>query len=111
MKEFLIDYGYYLALGVIILVESIIIPLINGKCSQKEKSISLLSIIEKLPTYINEAEAMLGSKTGVAKLEIVKNKVRLICLENKISYDDCLISKAIEDILSTPTTKKEDSKC
>lgn len=73
----------------------------------KTKRIKLAKILQALPTYIKEAEAVFGTKTGIAKLTYVLNKINIDCIKADIEFDEEEWKVEIEDILSTPQ-KKED---
>ena len=92
------------AVAVIGIVYSFIETITKGS---KTKRIKLAKILQTLPTYIKEAEAVFGAKTGVAKLAYVLNKINIDCLKNDIEFIEEDWKVEIEDILSTPQ-KKED---
>lgn len=71
----------------------------------KTKRIKLAKILQTLPTYIKEAEAVFGAKTGVAKLAYVLNKINIDCLKADIDFDEDQWKVEIEDILGTPQKK------
>lgn len=90
--------------SILITIVSIIFSFIKANKTNKINKLTL--IIEKLPILINEAEGMFGSKLGFAKLNYVLDKVHFLCNDFNLNYDEALIKKDVENILSTPTSTK-----
>lgn len=76
---------------------------------KKNKQAKINELFSKIPEYINKAESIFGCKTGVAKLEFVLNKLQTECIKMNVDISDNILSQKIEEILSTPTTKKENN--
>lgn len=106
MIEFLKQYGVTILLAVTLVADVIIIPCITKKYSTKDGLLKFAEILQDVPGLIIEAEKMLGSGTGAAKLQYVLNKIHLKCLENNVKYTEIDVVKTVETILSTPTTNK-----
>ena len=73
--------------------------------SKKSKSVKLAKILQVLPAYIQEAEAIFGAKTGVAKLAYVLNKVNMDCIKDRVDFNAEEWTTEVEDILTTPQKK------
>ena len=77
------------------------------KTIKAKKTAKVLSLWDKVPVYITQAEQIFGAKTGLAKLEFVLSKVQTDCVKLNLDVSDEEIKSHIEEILATPTTKKE----
>lgn len=95
--------GLSVSIGVSVL--SIAISLI--KAIKAKKANKVLTLWRKIPGYVIQAEQIFGSKTGIAKLEFVLSKLQTDCVRLNLDISDEDMKAQIEEILATPTTKKE----
>lgn len=74
---------------------------------RKKRNVSLYKIVEKIPSFIMEAESVLvGNHTGEAKLNYVLNKIQSLCILNKVHYDEVGFTEYVENVLQTPQRKE-----
>lgn len=78
------------------------------KTKNKQKIVELAKIVQTIPDIINEAEEVLGSGTGKAKLTYALNKLNIKCLQAGIEFDEQGLTEEIENVLSTPQKKEEE---
>ena len=74
---------------------------------RKKRNASLYKVVQKIPSFIAEAESCLGSSHGVQKLIYVLAKIQNECVLNGVKYDEEAFKYEVEQILATPQ-KKED---
>lgn len=96
--------------SLLITIATIVIAKVWGNKSSKtkteaKKKIEITKIIQKLPEYINEAEKVLGTGTGLAKLNYVLNYIHVDCLDAGIEFLKDQWQYEVENILSTPQKK------
>lgn len=108
MIEFLKQYGVTILLALSLVADLILIPALTKKYGKTEGILKFATILQDAPKLIIEAEKMLGSGTGAAKLQYVLNKIHLSCLEKNVKYDEKSVIECVEEILFTPTTNKGD---
>lgn len=75
---------------------------------RKKRNSSLYKVVQKIPSFIAEAESCLGSSHGVQKLVYVLAKIQSECVMNGVKYDEEAFKYEVENILSTPQKHKED---
>lgn len=92
------QYIIFIINGTVTLI-AVIVALLKKKGSAKN---SVLEIIEKIPEYIREAEALFGRKTGEAKLNYALSRIQLECLKTNLDYNEDYYIKNIENVLNTP---------
>lgn len=76
---------------------------------RKKRNSSLYKVVQKIPSFIAEAESCLGAGHGVQKLVYVLAKIQNECVLHGVKYDEEAFKYEVENILTTPT-KKEDHK-
>lgn len=64
-----------------------------------------LAIIERIPSYCENAEQVFGAKTGIAKNSMVVSWVQIDCLRDNIPYDEAYFKEHIEAVLQAPHKK------
>ena len=74
---------------------------------RKKRNASLYKVVQKIPSFIAEAESCLGSAHGTQKLVYVLAKIQNECILNGVKYDEEGFKYEVEQILATPQ-KKED---
>ena len=92
--------------SIIITAISIITAITKSlKTNKNEKTVKLAKIVQTIPETINEAEELLGSGNGKAKLSYVLNKLNIKCLQVGIEFDENGLTEEVEKILETPQKK------
>lgn len=109
MATFISEYGEFIIV-VLALVSSLIGFIIACiKARKNGKSVSLFTLLSKIPTYVSEAEKLFPStgnvKAGLLRKTYVLTKLRTDCCDEGIKYDEALFSSEIESVLSTPQKK------
>lgn len=85
---------------------SIIIAIIQTiKKGKKSKTVELAKVVQKIPEFITEAEQIIGTGKGVAKLQYVLNKIQLQCQLAGIEFQEQQFKQEVEKILETPQKK------
>ena len=77
---------------------------------RKKRNASLYKVVQKIPSFIAEAESCLGSSHGVQKLVYVLAKIQNECVLNGVKYDEEAFKYEVEQVLSTPQKKQEEEK-
>ena len=75
--------------------------------ARKKRNVSLYKIMQKIPSFILEAESVLSSGSGSSKLAYVLARIQNECILHHVKYDEEAFSKEIENVLSTPQKKEE----
>ena len=94
-----------ISLSVVVSIISIAISFV--KAVKAKKANKILTLWGKIPGYVIQAEQIFGSKTGIAKLDFVLSKLQTDCVRLDLDMSDDELKTYVEDILSTPTSKKE----
>ena len=76
------------------------------KAGKKDKIIKLAKVVKAIPGLVIEAEEVLGSGTGRAKLTYVLNQLNIKCLQSGIDFDEAGLKAEVENVLSTPQKKE-----
>lgn len=106
-----IDIGNWLnivfvAISIVALAISTIIAIVKGKRSGK--SLSLITIFEKIPYYISEAEQLFGSGKGAYKLNYVLMQIKMMAMQNNIVIDEEQIKNDINAIVDATKVVNND---
>lgn len=82
----------------------------NKNNKELEKKVKFSQVTAKIPAYINEAEAQIGSGNGYVKKAIVINNLQQESFDKNIEFKRRELDQSIEAILTTPQKKlqKED---
>ena len=94
-----------IGLWVTIISGVISIALIVFQCIKSKDASRLLRVLNKIPTFIKDAEMLLGPKTGKAKFEYVMAQIKVECLSNGVKFNQDTIGAKVEEYLETPTKK------
>lgn len=84
-----IAIGIFAAEAIAILVSSVI-------AAKRGKKLDKAQILSLIPFFTRQANALLGAKTGAAKLEFVLSHLHSLCSENNLDYDRTEYESAVE---------------
>lgn len=82
---------------------------------KNKKKITLTSILEMIPKYMEQAEQQFNSacnpamkKTGAQKLSYVQDKIKIDCLSSGVKYNEDVVNNKVEEFIDL--TKQVNSK-
>ena len=108
MKDFILTYYKELIVLLCFLVE-IFISFVSLVKKSKKQSPLLLDLIQSLPKFILTAEKVIGAGNGEKKrdyvLQLVSNDYYRLTGQKIDNSTFCIVSRAIEHILSAPQKK------
>lgn len=84
-------------LGFIGMIASFIFAYVKAK--KNGKSISMLSLIEKIPLFVTTAETIFGKGNGRAKLEYVLTQLKMLAMENGLTIDDAKLRADVNSVV------------
>lgn len=107
MTEFIISGASFLVTAATAVIAAIKGKKNKTKAQKQNQLVSLAKIVQKIPSYISEAEEALGAGTGKAKLRYVLRELEIECLKVGIEFVEEQFKGEIESILKTPQKKTE----
>lgn len=82
---------------------------------KNKKKITLTSILEMIPKYMEQAEKQFNTvcnpamkKTGSQKLSFVQDKIKIDCLSSGVKYNEDKVNEKVEEFINL--TKNVNSK-
>lgn len=72
---------------------------------RKKRNVSLYKVMQKIPSFVIEAESVLSNCNGASKLAYVLNRIQNECLLTHVKYDEKAFTQEVENVLSTPQKK------
>lgn len=77
---------------------------------KKDRTLGLIAILNKIPTWITQIESLFPLGNGVIKLDYVLKQIKRECENLHVVYNEQYFKDVVEKTLATPTLNRQNQK-